>query len=88
MKTVAGALGSFVVLAYAITWILLAPWFYVYNVVYDESIPAWMWGFVPFAFLGGWGPSVAALIAPAAATPSALWWRPYANGEFRGTGTG
>ena len=65
VKTLAGALGSFVVLAYAITWILLAPWFYVYNVVYDESIPAWMWGFVPFAFLGGWGPSVAAVIATA-----------------------
>lgn len=55
----------FVVLAYGITWVLLAPWFYVFNVVYHEAIPVWMWFFAPLAFVGGWGPSVAALILSA-----------------------
>jgi len=53
---------AFVGLAYALTWILLAPWFYAFNVVYHEEIPGWMWAFAPLAFIGGWGPSVAGLI--------------------------
>ena len=65
LKPETASLRSFVVLAYAITWVLLAPWFYVFNVVYQEKIPAWMWIFAPLAFVGGWGPTVAALIVSA-----------------------
>ncbi len=50
---------------YALTWVLLGPWFYVFNVVYQEKIPGWLWAFAPLAFLGGWGPSVAALLVAA-----------------------
>ena len=55
-------LRPFFLLAYALTWALLGPWFYVFNVVYHEKIPGWLWICAPLAFLGGWGPSVAALI--------------------------
>ncbi len=30
-------------------------WFYVFNVVYHEDIPGWMWTFAPLAFVGGRG---------------------------------
>lgn len=72
-------LRSFVVLAYAITWVLLAPWFYVFNVVYQQEIPVWMWIFAPLAFVGGWGPTVAALIVSARAS------RPHAVRQLIGT---
>ena len=55
-------LRSFLFLAYALTWVMLGPWFYAFNVVYHERIPGWMWAFAPVAFIGGWGPSIAALI--------------------------
>ena len=58
-------LRSFTVLAYLLTWVFLAPWFYLFNVVYHEEMPRWMWVLVPPAFIGGWGPSVAALIMTA-----------------------
>ena len=56
------ALKSFVVLAYLITWVLLAPFFYVFNIVLHRELQWWLWFMVPFAFVGGCGPSVAALI--------------------------
>ena len=62
MKPETITLRSFVGLAYALTWVMLGPWFYAFNVVYHENIPGWMWAFAPVAFVGGWGPSVAALI--------------------------
>lgn len=59
------SLSAFVFGAYALTWVLLAPWFYVLNVKYGGEMQPWMWAWVPFAFLGGWGPSVAALVVTA-----------------------
>jgi membrane protease YdiL (CAAX protease family) len=55
-------LRPFLVLAYGLTWVLLGPWFYLFNVVYQGNFPTWMVPLIPFAFIGGWGPSVAALI--------------------------
>lgn len=62
MKRQEPTVRSFVVWAYGLTWVLLGPWFYAVNVVYHGNIPSWMWAFAPVAFIGGWGPSVAALI--------------------------
>jgi CAAX protease family protein len=62
------ALPSFVLLSYMLTWVLLGPWFYIFNVVHHEKMPAWLWAFAPLAFIGGWGPSVAALIVKARAS--------------------
>ena len=61
------SLRSFLLLAYVLTWGLLGPWFYVFSVVYHEKVPGWLWVFVPLAFIGGWGPSIAALIVTARA---------------------
>jgi membrane protease YdiL (CAAX protease family) len=55
-------LRSFLWLAFALTWVLLGPWFYVSNVVYRGDVPGWLWVLAPLAFVGGWGPSVAALL--------------------------
>lgn len=60
-----GRVTPFVVWAYALTWVLLAPFFYALNVKYGGSMHAWMWAWVPFAFVGGWGPTTAALILTA-----------------------
>ena len=62
MKPETITLRSFVGLAYALTWVMLGPWFYAFNVVYHQNVPGWMWALAPVAFVGGWGPSVAALI--------------------------
>ena len=67
MKPETAELRAFLVLAYALTWALLGPWFYLFNVVYHEEPPGWLWAWVPFAFIGGWGPSVAALMVTARA---------------------
>jgi membrane protease YdiL (CAAX protease family) len=56
------SLRSFVALAYLLTWVFLGPFFYLYNVVLHREIPWWLWLMVPFAFVGGYGPSVAALV--------------------------
>jgi CAAX protease family protein len=78
------ALRAFLVLAYTLTWVLLGPWFYLFNVVYQQKMPGWLWVLVPLAFIGGWGPSVAALIVTARTggrkavrqlVRSALQWR-------------
>lgn len=55
-------LALFFALAYAITWILLGPWFYFYTRVWHGTMPGWVWFLLPVIFLGGWGPSIAALI--------------------------
>jgi membrane protease YdiL (CAAX protease family) len=55
-------LRSFVLLAYGITWVLLAPWLYAYNVTFHGNPPRWLWWLAPLAFIGGSGPSVAGLI--------------------------
>ncbi len=65
MSTRTTSLGPFVVGAYALTWALLGPFFYVLNVKYGGQMQSWMWAWVPFAFLGGWGPTLAALIVTA-----------------------
>ena len=62
LKPQTPTLRSFLFLAYALTWVTLGPWFYAFNVVYHEKIPGWMWAFAPLAFIGGWGPSIAALV--------------------------
>jgi len=59
-------------LAYALTWALLGPWFYAFNVVYHDRIPIWLWALAPLAFVGGWGPSIAALIVTARAGGGAV----------------
>jgi CAAX protease family protein len=59
------SVGAFVITAYALTWALLGPWFYVFNVKYGGEMQPWMWAWVPFAFFGGWGPTLAALIVTA-----------------------
>lgn len=61
------SLGPFVVWAYALTWVLLGPFFYVLNVKHGGQMQPWMWAWVPFAFLGGWGPTLAALVVTARA---------------------
>lgn len=58
-------LKKFFLLAYALTWGLLGPWFLVFNKVYHQKIPSWLWVLAPLAFIGGWGPSLAALIVAA-----------------------
>ena len=58
------ALRSYVLRAYGITWVLLAPWLYAYN-AFHGSPPAWLWALAPLAFIGGSGPSVAAIILAA-----------------------
>jgi membrane protease YdiL (CAAX protease family) len=52
-------------LAYLLTWVLLAPAFYLYSVVLNHSIPWWLWLLVPFALLGGAAPSIAGLVITA-----------------------
>ncbi len=64
-KSEPGALRSFVLLAYALTWVLLGPWFYVLNVIYHSQPPRWLWALAPLAFVGGWGPTVASFIVTA-----------------------
>jgi uncharacterized protein len=54
-------------LSYLLTWVLLAPWFYLFTVFFHGSSPWWLWLWVPFAFIGGWGPTAAALILTASA---------------------
>lgn len=61
------AVRKFFFLAYAITWVLLAPWFYAYTVIYHGQVPLWLWAVAPLAFVGGWGPTVSALILAARA---------------------
>jgi membrane protease YdiL (CAAX protease family) len=58
-------LRAFFSLAYLLTWVLLAPWFYLYSVVLNHSIPWWLWLLAPFAYLGGVAPSVAGLVITA-----------------------
>ena len=58
-------LKKFFFLAYALTWGLLGPWFFIFNRVYHQKIPSWLWILAPLALIGGWGPSVAALIVAA-----------------------
>jgi uncharacterized protein len=55
----------FATLAYALTWVLLAPWFYAYTRVWHGNMPRWVWFILPVVFLGGWAPSLAALIVTA-----------------------
>ena len=56
------SLRAFFALAYLLTWVLLAPFFYFILSVLHEPFPWWFWVLVPFAFIGGSGPSVAALV--------------------------
>ena len=56
-----GSLWHFFALAYLITWVLLGPWFFLFNRVWGRSIPWWGWLLVPVAFWGGYGPSLAAI---------------------------
>ncbi len=56
-----GSLWRFFALAYLITWLLLGPWFFVFNRVWDRTVPWWGWLVVPVVFWGGYGPSLAAL---------------------------
>ena len=55
LKSRRPGLHSFFLLAYALTWALLGPWFYVFNAIYHEKIPSWLWILAPLAFIGGWG---------------------------------
>jgi len=59
------SLRPFLLCAYALTWFLLGPFFYGLNVVNGGEMSSWLWAIVPFAFLGGWGPTLAALIVTA-----------------------
>ncbi len=56
-----GSLWRFFALAYLITWLLLGPWFFLFNRVWERTVPWWGWLLVPVAFWGGYGPSLAAL---------------------------
>ena len=58
-------LRAFFGLAYFLTWALLAPWFYLYSVVLNHTIPWWLWLLAPVAYLGGVAPSVAGLVVTA-----------------------
>jgi membrane protease YdiL (CAAX protease family) len=57
-----GSLSRFFALAYLITWLLLGPWFFLFNRVWDRTVPWWGWLLVPVAFWGGYGPSLAAIV--------------------------
>ena len=63
--TRANPLARFVFWSYALTWIFLAPFFYLLNVRYGGEMQSWMWAIVPLALLGGWGPSLAGIIVTA-----------------------
>lgn len=65
MKPEKPALRSFFLLAFGLTWVLLGPWFYLFNVVNQGEMSVWLWAMAPLAFIGGWGPSVAAVIVTA-----------------------
>ena len=58
-------MGRFLLLSYAITWLTLGPWFYAFNGPLQQTIPWWAWVILPILILGGWGPSVAAVICEA-----------------------
>jgi len=58
-------LRAFFGLAYFLTWALLAPWFYLFSVVLNHTIPWWLWLLAPVAYLGGVAPSVAGLVVTA-----------------------
>ena len=49
---------SYFVLTYAITWIFLVPFVYLYRVVFDQSFNPWLLVFLP----GAYGPTMAALL--------------------------
>ena len=57
-----GSLRVFFGLAYLLTWVLLAPFFYLISSVVHQPFPWWFWVLVPFAFIGGASPSAAALL--------------------------
>jgi len=61
-RAAGGPLRVFFALAYLLTWVLLAPFFYLTSSVVHQPFPWWLWVLVPFAFIGGSGPSVAALL--------------------------
>jgi len=65
MKPEKPALRSFFLLAFGLTWVLLGPWFYLFNVVNQGEMSVWLWAMAPLAFIGGWGPSLAAVIVTA-----------------------
>lgn len=62
MKQGLAPVAAFAVLAYLLTWLLLAPWFYLLNVVHGGELQNWMWWLVPLALIGSWGPTVAGII--------------------------
>lgn len=76
-------LQRYLLLAYGLNWLLLAPWLYAFN-AFQGQRPWWVWALVPLAYIGGSSPSVAAIIL-AARSPEAgalrrlatpmLWWR-------------
>ena len=59
------ALRSFLLLAYGLSWALLAPWLYLYHVTFQAAPPTWLWVLAPVAYIGGSSPSVAAIILAA-----------------------
>jgi len=59
------SLAGFVFWSYALTWVFLAPFFYLLNFQYGGEMQSWMWAIVPLALLGGWGPSLAGIIVTA-----------------------
>jgi len=65
MRSETDSLKPFVAWAYALTWVLLGPFFYVLNIRNGGEMQPWMWAWVPLAFFGGWGPTLAALIVTA-----------------------
>lgn len=52
---------AFFALSYAITWVLLTPFVYLWNTTWGGDFPAWALIFLP----GAYGPSIAALILAA-----------------------
>lgn len=76
-------LRSYLLLAYGLNWLLLAPWLYAFN-AFHRNPPLWVWALVPLAYIGGSAPSVAAImLAARSPEPGAvrrlaapmLWWR-------------
>jgi len=61
-QTEPGGLWRFFGLAHVITWLLLGPWFWLFNRVWHQAVPWWGWLLVPVAFWGGYGPSLAAVV--------------------------